>query len=292
MKQAESEEKQNGINNNSQDDSEHYIREYELSMPDMSINEDKSEKKASSREKVKESNIKNICRNYLTMPQFKGLKEQGITSTIYFCYFFCTVLSPRHRVRNIYSEYQVQLLHFFWSRCVPIFFKEFGTLTSHVVIFGDEKKNSQTLAMIKKFVRDLEDYQLKNLMNHFDINGDRIRYIFSNCCSQYYYLTNVNALNVKLDVDSNLQSIRKRKIENIEKIKNGESKPKGSDAAKMSNKVHPWEQRIVDEQIKKIRKDKYFEKEEKEEVEVKAKSIKLEEKSKEKPEIWVVGSSY
>ena len=194
-----------------------YQNEIDMTTPDLNMNsgEECKQRKVISKEKIMESNIKNICRNYLSMPQFKGLKEQGITSTIYFCYFFCTVLSPRNRIRNIYSDYQLQLLHFFWSTCVPIFFREFGTLTSHVAIFGDETKNNLTLSVIKEFINNLNDYEIKNLMTHFDINADRIRYIFSICCPYYYYQTNVNALNVKLDVESNLQSIRKRKINKI-----------------------------------------------------------------------------
>ena len=204
-----------------------------------------------SKEKILESNVKNICRNYLSMPQFKGLKEHGIQSTTFFCYYFCTVLSPRNRVRNIYSDYQLQLLHFFWTSCVPIFFKEFGTLTSNVAIFGDETKNCLTLSMIKKFINELHSDQLRDLMTHFDINSDRIRYIFSNCCSQYHYQTNINALNVKLEVESNLQSIRKRKIAELEKINVGEAKPKGSAAREYSKTAHPWEQRIVDDALEK-----------------------------------------
>ena len=231
------------------------------------LTNDKKIKITPSKEKVLESNIKNICRNYLSIPQFKGLKQFGIWHAVFFSYYLSTALSPRNRVRNIYSEFQVQLLHVFWTKYVPNFFRNFGTLTSNAIIFGDEKRNAESLKIIKEYIFGLSADHVNELIGSFVTNISEIRYMYSICNPTYYYQTNSTGLNIKLRIDSNIRNIRKRKLDQLERNSIGEAKPKTM-SPDLINKLHPFEQKmVVDEnklttaepELPKIRKTKKLE---------------------------------
>ena len=204
----------------------------------------------------------------MSIPQFKGLKQFGIWHAVFFSYYLSTALSPRNRIRNIYSEFQVQLLHVFWTKYVPDFFRDFGTLTNNAVIFGDEKRNAESLKIIKEYVFGLSADQVNELIASFVTNISEIRYIYSICNPTFYYHTNANGLNIKLRIDANIRNIRKRKLDQLERISIGEAKPKTM-SPDLINKLHPLEQKmVVDEnkitraepELPKVRKTKKLEK--------------------------------
>ena len=183
--------------------------------------------------------MKNICRNYLSIPQFKGLKCFGILHATWFSYYLCTVLSPRNRIRNIYSEYNLQIIHVFWTTCVPSFFQRFWNPDNQpLLIFGDEKKTRESINLVQEFIGGLSVDRVNELIRHFVDNIAEIRYIFSLCSPIYYYNTLPSGLNLKLGIDSNISRSRKRKIDQLERIANGESKSSIS-AMKSGKSINP-----------------------------------------------------
>ena len=160
----------------------------------------------------------------------------------WFSYYLCTVLSPRNRIRNIYSEYNLQIIHVFWTTCVPVFFKDFGTLTSNSMIFGDEKRTRESIKLVEDFIAGLSVDRVNELIRHFVDNITEIRYIYSLCNPTYYYNTLPSGLNIKLGIDSNIRSTRKRKLDQLERIANGESKNKTSAIKVEKPTTHPMEQ--------------------------------------------------
>ena len=147
-----------------------------------------------------ESSIKNACRNFLCMPNFKGLstrKEFTEYHVIYFAYFLGTVLSPRNFIRNVYSPTQQQLIHTLWRVYVPEFFKDFCTNINNAIILGDENKNAQSLKIIRVFVTNLNSEQKTILKCKFQDNASKIQMIYSKCFQTHYYNTNTCGLNTK-----------------------------------------------------------------------------------------------
>ena len=160
-----------------------------------------------------ESSIKNACRNFLCMPNFKGLstrKEFTEYHVIYFAYFLGTVLSPRNFIRNVYSPTQQQLIHTLWRVYVPEFFKDFCTNINNAIILGDENKNAQSLKIIRVFVTNLNSEQKTILKCKFQDNASKIQMIYSKCFQTHYYNTNTCGLNTKLVVEAHADTLKKR----------------------------------------------------------------------------------
>ena len=168
--------------------------------------------KRSRESTTKESNIKNICRNYLAIPQFKGLKKLTIEHCIYICYYLVTVLSLRNRIRNIFNERQMYLVQVFWNKLVPDFLREFGTLTKNVTKFGDELELKDTLNMIKNFIKELTPENKEILIKTFEKNMKSIKYIYTCCHISYFYQTSPDAVNTRLEVDNFIRELRRGKI--------------------------------------------------------------------------------
>ena len=213
-----------------------------------------------TRESSRESNIKNVCRNYLAIPQFKGLKKLTIEHCIYICHYLITVLSLRNRLRNIFSEHQMHLVYVFWNKLVPDFLREFGTLTKNVTKFGDELEFKDTMNMVKNFIKELTPEKKELLIKSFEKNMKAIRYIYSCCHISYFYQTTPDAVNTRLEVDNWIRELKRGKIyrspcernemkeRNDVDVKTKEEckhkKPKNM-SEELLSKLHPWEQKII-----------------------------------------------
>ena len=152
---------------------------------------------------------------FLAIPGFKGLKKLTLDHCVYFTYYLVTVLSLRNRIRNIFSERQLYQIQVFCTKYVHDFFREFGTLSQNVLKFGNEFETKETMELVKKFIAELSSEKREMLINMFNNNMDRVRYIYSSCYISYFYQTSPEGVNTKLEVDNCIRASRKRKLNNI-----------------------------------------------------------------------------
>ena len=115
------------------------------------------------------------------------------------------------------------------------------------------------MELVKKFIAELSPEKREMLINTFNNNMDRIRYIYSSCYISYFYQTSPEGVNTKLEVDNCIRESRKRKLNNIilEKnaantMKSGQEPSEERKPRKMSEetllKLRPMEQRIINSQ--------------------------------------------